>query len=83
MNELEQIKSQLNDINNRRIRYQTLKEQALAQCKAIEDKYGIKSLDELKSLVDKAQIEYDKSVQEAKTYIEQTNKIFSEYQGVL
>lgn len=83
MNELEQIKAQLNDINNKRIRYQTLKEQAIVQCKAIEEKYGIKSLSELKSLLDKAQAEYDKSIEDAKKYIEDTNKIFSEYQGVL
>ena len=83
MNELEQIKSQLNDINNKRIRYQTLKEQAIAQCKAIEDKYGIKSLDELKVLVDKAQADYDNSIKAAQDYIDQANRVFSEYQGII
>lgn len=83
MNELEQIKAQLNEINNKRVRYQTLKEQAIAQCKAIEEKYGIKSLDELKALVDKAQIAYDTSVQAAQKYIQDTNRVLSEYGGVL
>lgn len=83
MNELEQIKSQLNDINNKRVRFQTLKEQAIAQCKAIEEKYGIKSLDELKALMDKANTSYLKAVQEAQKYIEDTNRVFSEYTGIL
>jgi len=83
MNELEQIKSQLNEINNKRVRYQTLKEQALAQCKAIEEKYGIKSLAELQALKDKAQTAYDTAVQEAQKYIQDTNRVISEYGGVL
>jgi len=83
MNELEQIKSQLNEINNKRVRYQTLKEQALAQCKAIEEKYGIKSLAELQALKDKAQTAYDTAVQEAQKYIQDTNRVLSEYGGVL
>lgn len=83
MNELEQIKSQLNEINNKRVRYQTLKEQALAQCKAIEEKYGIKSLAELQALKDKAQTAYNTAVQEAQKYIQDTNRVLSEYGGVL
>jgi len=83
MNELEQIKSQLNEIDNKRVRYQTLKEQALAQCKAIEEKYGIKSLAELQALKDKAQTAYDTAVQEAQKYIQDTNRVLSEYGGVL
>jgi hypothetical protein len=83
MNELEQIKSQLNEINNKRIKYQTLKEQAVKQCADIETKYGIKSLEELEALVMKAQAEYNASVKEAQKYIEETNKVFASYQGVL
>lgn len=83
MNELELIKSQLNEINNKRIRYNTLKEQALKQCAEIEQKYGVKSLEELEVLVKKAQADYDASIQKAQKYIEETNKVFAEYIGVL
>lgn len=83
MNELEQIKTQLNDINNKRVKYQTLKEQALSKIEEINKKYNIKSIDELKVLVDKAHADYQKSIEEAKIYIEETNKIFSSYQGII
>ena len=42
MNELEMIKSQLQDINNKRVKYETLIEQAKKQCQEIEQKYNIK-----------------------------------------
>lgn len=83
MNELEQIQAQLNEINNKRVRYQTLKEQAVKQCKAIEEKYGISTKEELEKLVSQAQLAYDNSVAEAKKYIEETNKVFEGYQGIL
>lgn len=83
MNELELIKNQLTEINNKRVKYNTLKEQALKQCKEIEQKYGVKSVEELKVLVDKAQAEYEKTLKDAKTYIEKTNKILESYQGVI
>ena len=83
MNELEQIQSQINEINNKRIRYQTLKDQAIKQCQDIEQKYGIKSLEELEALVDKANVEYQTAVQSAQKYIEDTNKVFAGYNGIL
>ena len=83
MNELEQIQSQINEINNKRIRYQTLKDQAIKQCQDIAQKYGIKSLEELKALVDKANVEYQTAVQSAQKYIEDTNKVFAGYNGIL
>ena len=83
MNELEQIKQQLSDINNKRVKYQTLIEQAKKQAQEIEQKYNIKNLEELKTLMDNAQKEYEQSLNEAKSYVEEANKIFSSYQGVL
>ena len=80
---LEQIQFQLNEINNERIRYKTLKDQAVKQCQEIEQKYGIKSLAELKALVDKADVEYQATVQAAQKYIEDTNKVFAGYNGIL
>ena len=83
MNELEMIKSQLQDINNKRVKYETLIEQAKKQCQEIEQKYNIKSEEELKILLDNAQIEYEKELQNANQYIEDTNKQLSNYQGLL
>ena len=83
MNNLELLKSQLNDINTKRVRIQTLVEQAQKQCEEIEKKYNVSSLEELKILVDKAELEYQNQVQEAQKYIQETNQVLSTYQGIL
>ena len=83
MNNLELLKSQLNDINTKRVRIQTLVEQAQKQCQEIEQKYNVKSLEELKALVDKAELDYQKQVEEAQKYIQETNQVLSTYQGIL
>lgn len=83
MNQLEIIQSQLNDINNKRVRVQTLMEQAKKQCEEIEKKYNVTSLEELQALVNKAQEDYDKQIQEAQEYIQNANQVFSTYQGIL
>lgn len=83
MNELELINSQLNDINAKRVRYQTLIDQAQKQCEEIEKKYNVNSLEELKTLVDKADAEYQQQVQEAQKYITETNQLLASYNGVL
>ena len=54
MNQLEIIQSQLNDINNKRVRVQTLMEQAKKQCEEIEKKYNVTSLEELQALMNKS-----------------------------
>ena len=82
-NEIEVIKSQLNDINNKRIKYQTLKEQAIKQCKEIEEKYNIKSIEELEAKVNSLQSEYDNVLQKAQDYIAKTNEILSDYSGII
>jgi F0F1-type ATP synthase membrane subunit b/b' len=83
MNELELINSQLNDINNKCIKYQTLIEQAKKQCEEIEQKYNVSSLDELKTLVDKADSDYQQEIQNAQQYITQANEILATYNGVV
>lgn len=83
MNELEQIKSQLDYINNQRVRLETLIEQAKKQCLEIESKYNISSEQELKALVDKADLEYQTELQKAQEYIQETNQLLSTYQGIL
>ena len=83
MNNLEQIKSQLNEVNNKRIKYQTLKEQAKKQCEEIEKKYVIKSLQELEVLMNKANEEYNESLKKAEEYINKANAVFASYQGII
>lgn len=81
MNELEQINAQLNEVNAKRVKYQTLKEQAIKQCEAIEKKYNVKSLDELGKLVEAKQAEYNKLVQDAQDYITKANQVLDSYGG--
>ena len=83
MNELEVLKSQLAQINNSRVKYQTLIEQAKAQCDEIMTKYNISSLEELQKLYDIAQAEYQQEVQKAQEYITESNKILSNISGVI
>lgn len=83
MNNIELLKNKLNEINNQRIRIQTLIDQAEKQCQAIQLKYNVKSLDELKVLVDKAKQEYDQEVENAQKYIEETSQVLNSYQGIL
>lgn len=83
MNQIEIIKNQLNDINNKRVRIQTLVEQSKKQCEEIEQRYGVKSLEELQALMNQAQLDYDQELQKAQNYIQETNQILSTYQGIL
>lgn len=83
MNELESINSQLNKINNDRIRYQTLVEQANKTCKDIETKYNITNAEQLYALLSQAELEYQNELAKAQSYINETNQVLSQYQGVL
>lgn len=83
MNNIELLKNKLNEINNQRIRIQTLVDQAQKQCEAIQLKYNVNSLEELKILVDKAKQEYEQEVQSAQKYIDETSKVLNSYQGIL
>ena len=83
MNELESINSQLNKINNDRIRYQTLVEQANKTCKDIETKYNISNAEQLYALLSQAELEYQNELAKAQSYINETNQVLSQYQGVL
>lgn len=82
-NNLASLQLQINEINNKRVKLQTLKEQAVKQCELIEQKYGVKSLEELKALMDKAQEEYNQQVQLAQEYITNTNQQLAQYTGII
>ena len=83
MSSLQQIQSQLNDINMKRVKLQTLIEQAQKQCEVIEQKYGIKSPEELQELMDKTQKEYEEQLKQAEEYITKTNEQLAQYNGVI
>lgn len=83
MNNLASLQAQINDINNKRIKLQTLKDQAVKQCEVIEQKYGVKSLEELEELMNKAQTEYNEHLLLAQDYITKTNQQLSQYTGII
>lgn len=83
MNELEIIKSQLTDINNKRIRYQTLIDQAKKQCAEIEQKYNISNEQQLQELLEQEEQKYQYQLQEAQKYIEEANNLLKLYESTL
>lgn len=83
MNELEIIKSQLTDINNKRIRYQTLIDQAKKQCAEIEQKYNISNEQQLQKLLEQEEQKYQYQLQEAQKYIEEANNLLKLYESTL
>lgn len=83
MNELEIIKSQLTDINNKRIRYQTLIDQAKKQCEEIEQKYNISNEQQLQDLLEQEEQKYQYQLQEAQKYIEEANNLLKSYESTL
>lgn len=80
---LTELQTQLRDINTKRVKLQTLKEQAEKQCELVEQKYGVKSLEELKILMDKAQEDYNQQVALAQDYITKTNQQLAQYTGII
>ena len=83
MNEYETIKKQLEDINNKRVRLQTLKEQAQQECQRIEKKYNVTSSEQLSNLYNEKQNEYNKLLEEVNSYITETQTVLSQYQGII
>ena len=83
MSNLATLQSQLNEINTKRVRLQTLKEQAVKQCEEIQKKYNVSSLEELDVLFKKAQTEYNEQVALAQEYITTTNQQLAQYTGII
>lgn len=82
MNELEQIKAQITNINNQRVKYQTLIDQAKKQCEEIQAKYNITTLEELQALVNQADQQYQQSIQQANAYIQEANQVLAGFNGL-
>lgn len=83
MNNLDVLKNQLNDINNKRVRIQTLKEQAQKRCDEILKKYNVTSLKELTQRKEQIDKEYQEELTKAQEYVAQANEYFSKYQGLI
>lgn len=83
MNNLDVLKNQLNDINNKRVRIQTLKEHAQKRCDEILKKYNVISLKELTQRKEQIDKEYQEELTKAQEYVAQANEYFSKYQGLI
>lgn len=83
MNDLELLKKELQEVNNKQIRLQTIKDQAIQQCQEIEEKYSIKDEAELKALLDKAEAEYQENITKATTYLVDAKQALEPFEGLL
>ena len=83
MEELNALKEALQEINNKRIKLETIVEQAKQQCEQIESKYNIKNEQELKSLLEKAESNYQEKVTEAVKYLADVKQALIPYEGLI
>lgn len=83
MNDLELLKKELQEVNNKQIRLQTIKDQAIQQCQEIEEKYNIKDEAELKALLDKAEAEYQENITKATTYLVDAKQALEPFEGII
>ena len=83
MNELEMLRKEIQEITNKQIRLETIKEQAIQKCKEIELKYNISSEQELKALLDKAEQQYKDNMQKATIYLVDAKQALAPFEGVL
>lgn len=83
MEELEALKKDLMDVNNKRIKLETIVEQAKQQCEKIEQKYNIKNEEELRNLLEKAEDDYNKCIADAMTYLAEAKQALIPYESLL
>lgn len=83
MNDLEMLNKEFQQISSKQIKLETIIEQAVQQCKEIEEKYNIKSEEELKALLDKAQQEYINQVEKVTIYLADAKQALMPYEGLL
>lgn len=82
-NELDTLKSELQEIINKQIRMETIIEQAKQQCSEIEQKYNISSEQELKDILDKAEAAYEDSLAQAISYLADAKLALAPYEGMI
>lgn len=83
MEELEALKKDFMELNNKRIKLETIVEQAKQQCESIEQKYNIKNEQELKQLLDEAEQNYTKCLADAVTYLADVRQALIPYENLL
>ena len=83
MEELEALKKDFMELNNKRIKLETIVEQAKQQCESIEQKYNIKNEQELKQLLDDAEQNYTKCLSDAVTYLADVRQALIPYENLL
>ena len=83
MHELELLKQELVEINNKQIRLSTIVEQAKQQCAEIEQKYNITNEQELQQLVLNAEEEYKQSIEQATMYLVDAKQVLAPYEDLI
>lgn len=83
MNELEMLNKEFQQISSKQIKLETIIEQAVEQCKEIEQKYNISSEEELKNLLNKSQQEYMNQVEKVTIYLADAKQALMPYEGLL
>ena len=69
MMKLDELKKELDIINAKIIKLQTLQEQAQKECKQIEEKYGVSNIEELKAKYESAVQQRDEKIRIAEEYL--------------
>ena len=83
MNELDRLKNELQEVINKQIRLETIKQQAKQQCEEIEHKYNIQDEQQLKELLDKAESDYEDALAQACAYVADAKLALQPYEGML
>jgi predicted nuclease with TOPRIM domain len=83
MNDLEALKKEIQELNTKRIRLETLVEQAKQKCEEIESKYNISNEQELKELLDKAEEKYKEDLEKAVIYVMDVKNAMQPYESIL
>lgn len=81
--ELQEIKKELENIKVRKTVLQTFIDQANEKCRAIEQKYGIKTQEELEQLLKQEEIKLNTAVEDAEKYLNETSQILAEYESLI
>ena len=83
MHELELLKQELNELNNKQIRLSTIVEQAKQQCLEIEQKYNISNEAELAALLQKSEEEYKDTIAKASMYLVNAKQALQPYEDLI
>ena len=83
MNELENLRKELQEVTNKQVRLETIVEQAKNQCAEIERKYNIHNEAELKALLETAESTYEDSLAKATLYLADAKAALAPYEGMI